>query len=181
MGQAGYSRWVTLCHAEILTHDPPNGKSASTRRHRVLPGGQSLRNGNPKRRRECASSSPLPEPVPAGGCVLPSWAWDRWVCGDGIAAGGRLRSQARHDWRCMAVKASEAYVLLRAKLEVWGTDPAPSSGLGMRKAGGAETGWSCCSGWRRGVCGRIFKDQWRAAPSPSCCSDPRRCSGGQGP
>lgn len=34
---------------------------------------------------------------PARGCVLPSWPWDHWVWGDGIAAGWRLRSQARHD------------------------------------------------------------------------------------
>lgn len=50
----------------------------------------------------------------------------------------------------------------------------------MRKAGVGETGWSCCSEWRRDVCGRIFKDQRRTAPSLSCHSRSQEVLRGKG-
>lgn len=73
-------------------------------------------------------------PKKLGSALLPR---DHWIWEGGGAVGGELRSQAEHDWRCVTVNASEAYVLLRTMLEVQGADLAM---LGP----GDEKGW----GWR---------------------------------
>lgn len=46
--------------------------------------------------------------------------------------------EAKHDCRCVAMKALEAHALLRAMLTVQGNDLAPSSGPGDEKAWGGE-------------------------------------------
>lgn len=124
-----------------------------------------VRKESPKRKRERSASTCSHRdctPKRQGPGLL---LWDPWIWEDGV-----LGSQAERDRRCPATKASEAYVPRRAMLKVQDTNPAPSWGLGMEKAGpvsltGAEPLGLVAhkllgsGGSGEGISGRISKDQ----------------------
>lgn len=71
-----------------------------------------VRNGSPKRIGECTSTACF-----RGDCAPKRPGPDPLLWEVGGAARQEFRSQA-HDWRCLAVKVSEAYILPRAMLKV---------------------------------------------------------------